>query len=261
MKKFKRIIAATAIFAVLAAVLITGASAGETESTYAPVTEPVVTDTESPAQGESTAADDAALEKNAAGGDMDGQIPAQGEADGTQGEADGTQGEADGTQGEADNIFAVIYAAVLEHADKIFSALAFIGTLLLSLTYKRGLLPAVGKAVNGATAAARASKDGSISCETAVKELAAELESDKLDTDRLIVRLDERLGELSGEVGGLLASEGERKSLRLVMSAQIDMLYDLFMASSIPEYQKEAVGNRVAAMRKELCSYEAQDGQ
>ena len=251
MKKFKRMIAATAIFAVLAAVLITGASAGETESTNAQVAEPVVTDTESPAQGESTAANDAADKKNAAGGDMDGQIPAQGEADGTQGEADG----------EADNIFAVIYAAVLEHADKIFSALAFIGTLLLSLTYKRGLLPAVGKAVNGATAAARASKDGSISCETAVKELAAELESDKLDTNRLIVRLDERLGELSGEIGGLLASEGERKSLRLVMSAQIDMLYDLFMASSIPEYQKEAVGNRVAAMRKELCSYEAQDGQ
>ena len=37
--------------------------------------------------------------------------------------------------------------------------------------------------------------------------------------------------------------------LRLVVDTQIDMLYDIFMSSALPQYQKDAVGERIAKMK------------
>ena len=39
---------------------------------------------------------------------------------------------------------------------------------------------------------------------------------------------------------------------RVILSAQVDMLYDIFMTSALPQYQKDAVGERIAAMRGAL---------
>ena len=41
-------------------------------------------------------------------------------------------------------------------------------------------------------------------------------------------------------------------AMKTVMSAQTDMLYAVFMASGLPQYQKEEIGERIAEMRKEL---------
>ena len=49
--------------------------------------------------------------------------------------------------------------------------------------------------------------------------------------------------------------EWEKKSaekLSLLMNSQIDMLYEIFMQSSLPQYSKDAIGEKVAALKKEL---------
>ena len=38
--------------------------------------------------------------------------------------------------------------------------------------------------------------------------------------------------------------------MKALMSAQIDMLYDIFMTSSLPQYQKDAVNQRVKEMKE-----------
>ena len=37
-----------------------------------------------------------------------------------------------------------------------------------------------------------------------------------------------------------------------MVKAQIDMLYDVFMSSALPQYQKDAVGERIAKMKEAL---------
>lgn len=36
------------------------------------------------------------------------------------------------------------------------------------------------------------------------------------------------------------------------MQMQINMLYDIFMTSALPQYEKDAVGERISAMNKIL---------
>ena len=161
-------------------------------------------------------------------------------------------GTADGDEGIEGNPFGELYAMALENADKIFSALAFVGTLILAFAYKKGLLPTVSRAISGISAIAKAAKeetDRSIAeGDVRLAEVSAGLERtvDVLAvTEAGVSRIEERLAELES-VGT------QAEALKAILSSQIDMLYDIFMASSIPEYQKEAVGIRVMEMRKEL---------
>ena len=41
------------------------------------------------------------------------------------------------------------------------------------------------------------------------------------------------------------------------MKAQVDMLYEIFMSSSLPQYQKDSVGEKISSMRKSL----SEDGE
>ena len=38
--------------------------------------------------------------------------------------------------------------------------------------------------------------------------------------------------------------------MKIILSAQIDMLYDIFMTSSLPQYQKDAVSKRIGEMKE-----------
>ena len=40
--------------------------------------------------------------------------------------------------------------------------------------------------------------------------------------------------------------------LRLILNSQIELLYEIFMSSSLPTYQKDAVGARFAEMKRAL---------
>ena len=44
--------------------------------------------------------------------------------------------------------------------------------------------------------------------------------------------------------------------MKIILESQIDMLYDIFMSSSIPLFQKEAVGEKISAMKKRLLDTE-----
>jgi hypothetical protein len=48
----------------------------------------------------------------------------------------------------------------------------------------------------------------------------------------------------------------ERKKMNRIMLAQIDMLYDIFMSSALPQYQKDAVGGKIQIMKEELGLYD-----
>lgn len=162
----------------------------------------------------------------------------------------------DDVNNEPANPFEELYTAAKEHSSEIFSLLSLIGTILISWFYKKGLLPSV-KTVLGSVSSSvtriKEASDKEIECR---KEESAKIE-DKL------LHFEEALSNQSSLISALesrLISEEDiyrqRERSNLILSSQVDMLYNIFMSSSLPHFQKEAMSEKINSMRKELEGYE-----
>jgi hypothetical protein len=84
-------------------------------------------------------------------------------------------------------------------------------------------------------------------------ELTANIDHRLDAATKIIDTLTPRVDKLGVALEKRLVSEDEAKrdkeQLSTVMMAQIDMLYDIFMSASLPQYQKDAVGEKIAKMK------------
>ena len=156
---------------------------------------------------------------------------------------------------EEANIFAQIYSVAEENADKIFSALAFIGTLIVGAMYKSGLLPLLSDALGKLRGALDGIKSENERYESIVGAKIS-------DIGNSVKSIEESIGKTNGEIARIESSLAtyeralaERESMKIILSSQIDMLYSIFMASSLPQFEKEEIGNKISKMREELNSY------
>ena len=167
-----------------------------------------------------------------------------------------TESEAGESVGEAGNIFAEMYAVAEENADKIFSALAFIGTLIVGATYKSGLLPLLSDAL----AKLKGTLDGIKTENEKYENLSGErISSINSSIDKIAKTIDgavEKIRDIDERLSEYELTLGERESMKTILEGQIDMLYSIFMTSALPQFEKEEIGNRIAKMREELNSYE-----
>ncbi len=154
------------------------------------------------------------------------------------------------------NVFETIYHAAITHAAEIFSALSLIGTMVVGFFYKRGLIPSVKEMISAIGSTAHKIKDA-----TEKQSEVSREESEKVASrlDGFEKRLDEFSETLRKMEEGLYTS-GEiytqNEKNRLILAEQVNMLHDIFMSSSLPQYQKEAVGARTNKMKAELEKYE-----
>ncbi len=170
----------------------------------------------------------------------------------TQGETNAKVEDEENTpDASSENIFEVAYNELLKHSDKLFSALAFVGSIILAFAYNKGLMPLLKAALEklGATVSnlKEAAEKTAVSSSGAIEELSTGF----CKIDELIRTLSERICELEKKLD---AEQNATKSeqLRTIMSTQVDLLYDVFISSSLPHYQKEAVGAKIQEMRKTL---------
>lgn len=154
---------------------------------------------------------------------------------------------ADAESGDnSQHIFEDIYALLEVNADKIFSVLAFIGTVVVGVAYKSGLLPLLSDAFGKL----KSSIDG-VKAEGAITE-------ERLSTiDKSLCEITESVADMRWQCESYEELCRERESMRLIMEGQIDMLYAIFMSSALPQYQKDEIGERISEMREELRSYES----
>ena len=147
------------------------------------------------------------------------------------------------------NIFEEIYSAAEANADKIFSILAFLGTLVVGVGYKSGLLPLLRDALSKLKSAIDGVKaDGEMS--------KAMTESKMAEISNFVKESNEKLRGIEERLGNYEMSMEERESMRLILASQVDMLYAIFMSSALPQYQKDEIGIKIQEMREELASYE-----
>ena len=158
---------------------------------------------------------------------------------------------------EEDTFFGMLYEEISEHSDKLLAALSFVGSLIVIFAYKKGLLPII-KASLGALGTAvssikdeseRASAEAGVIMSGAVEKLCA-AEAVISDLSKQLENIEHRLEEANGK-------QLESKTVYTVISAQIDMLYEVFMSSSLPAYQKESVGEKITEMKRSLAESSA----
>ena len=150
------------------------------------------------------------------------------------------------------NIFDTVYEILLENCDKILSALAFIASLILIFVYKKGLLPILKGALASLGASVSSLKDetGRINEKSSEK---IELATQKLENaEQIISSLGDKLAQLEVKLESTEELKLSAQAMRTIMDSQVDMLYNIFMSSSLPAYQKEAVGTKITEMRKLL---------
>lgn len=164
---------------------------------------------------------------------------------------EGVLPEPDGELAE-ENVFTTLYNWVVLNAGEIFSLLTLITSGLLAFTYKKGLLPKLGGALGKISSAV-----GSISKSTddALSSLGENYDriKDNLSTvSSLCEGLSDEISTLSARLDESADTKGELEKMKIILSSQVDMLYEIFLSSALPQFAKEAVAERVSVMRRAL---------
>ena len=157
---------------------------------------------------------------------------------------------------ESVTVFEEVYELALRHSDKILSALAFVSSLILAFIYRKGVLPLIKGGLNAiGTTVDKLKEETEKASEVSEKSIIAA--KAKLEAaEGSMAALTEKLALLEEELSSLREEEAKLGDVKLVLESQTELLYEIFMSSSIPAYLKESVGERVLAMKKQLCGKE-----
>lgn len=159
--------------------------------------------------------------------------------------------------GEDENVFTSVFTFLEENSARILSALSFVASIITVIAYKSGLLPYVEGGIKALSAGVKTIGEKADSIEASTGSLGECVGEKLLAAEALLGRIESTVSTL-GERLDAIEKEGQRHdSFKSVLLGEIDMLYDIFMAASIPQYLKESVGERVGAMKRQLA--EAKD--
>ena len=151
-----------------------------------------------------------------------------------------------------ENVFTELYNGAIANMDKILSLLAFIASLFVGIIYKKRLIPTLSVGINKIGESMNSFKEG-VGGEEAERVRALDAMREELSSLENSTRIvSEELDEILARLGELLPKRAAEERTRIIMSAQVDLLYDVFMSSALPEYLKDEVGRRITEMREEL---------
>lgn len=148
------------------------------------------------------------------------------------------------------NIFETVYREAARHADKILSLLAFITSLAVALGYKKTLMPVIKVALSKLSSSViKSAEDTEKRCEEAEMRLRETRESFE-EAKAIFKSLSDRFDALCLKLDEANKIKKTNGDIKILMNSQIDMLYEVFISSSLPIYQKEAVGARISEMKR-----------
>ncbi|MBQ7333533.1 MAG: hypothetical protein IJW38_04205 [Clostridia bacterium] len=156
-----------------------------------------------------------------------------------------------------ENAFNELYGFILENADKIFSLLAFLGAIILSFAYKKGLFPFVKKALATLSGAVSSIKEEAEKSSVGTKEFTEEIKTKLALSENILKGFEEKLSGLEEKLTEAALLNDKTEEFRSVMLAEVEMIYNIFVSSSLPQYQKDKVGEAYLKMKKMLDRKEA----
>ena len=148
--------------------------------------------------------------------------------------------------------FEEAYRFTIENMDKFLSALAFIASIVLAFAYKKGLIPLVKAALSKLGANVSNFEKSTSNAIEKTEETLRFLSDRFAYCENTIDELSKNLDVIAERVK---ESEEERLAvnrLKTAMLTEVEMLYDIFMHSSLPQYSKDNGGEKISAMKKAL---------
>lgn len=150
------------------------------------------------------------------------------------------------------SFFNELYAAVIEHSAEITSAIAAIASIVLAFCMRRGLTPMLKDALTGIAGAVGKLREGVDASEKNSEKITSALTERLAAAESTVEKLTATVNAITERSAAEKEEQLMREDILTVMSAEVEMLYDIFMSSALPQYKKDAVGERVSAMRKQL---------
>ena len=181
--------------------------------------------------------------------------PYEAETDSTAADESETGEACEAAQTE-ENAFALLYGFAVDNADKIFSCLAFIGALILSFAYKKGLFPFVEKALSSLTGAVKSLREESEKSSTENSVFLKSVTEKLAESESILENASAKIAELEEKLCDALKLNEKTDEFRAVMLAEVEMIYNIFISSSLPQYQKDKVGEAYSKMKEKLSGKE-----
>ena len=150
-----------------------------------------------------------------------------------------------------ENSFSRIYEFINENSDKLLSLCSFIGTLVIALLYKNGFIPGLKRATASVSEALNRIKEESERIAKGTQSNDVALEK-LLDQTQMQIKAIEAMCDNTDRE----SIESERRVIRALMSEEVELLGDIFMSSSLPDYKKEEVGVRLNKLRETIKNEE-----
>ena len=153
-----------------------------------------------------------------------------------------------------ENAFSLFFSYVTDYSGEIMCALAFASSAVIAFLYKKGLLPTVKNGLSVIGNAVGSMKSTVEKGESEAKAQSTRL-IEMLDvTKDTVDGIREGLDTLADKLASIEGEKAEQKRLRTILEGQTELLYDVFMSSSLPQYKKDEIGERVKKMREIIAS-------
>ena len=164
------------------------------------------------------------------------------------GEENNALADTDGAQdtipaGTQTNAFAAVFDFVMENRAAVLSALSFISALYVALSYKKALLPTIKDMILKIKKSTDEVGEKNERCE---KELQAAYSTFVEKAEQY----ESRVRELQAALADISDSKCAQARIENALLCELDMLYEVFMAASLPQYEKDRVGEKFAAIRR-----------
>ena len=150
------------------------------------------------------------------------------------------------------NIFDAVFEVVGKYSGEIFSALACLGSAAVAVTYKKGLFPILKSGVGRLSDAVSEIKENA---KEDAQNSKGTLENVNICVQTIansIERFEQSLASFEKRIEEVEEEKMRNETLSLLLNEQIELLSDVFLSSSLPQYRKELVGERTSRMKKQL---------
>ncbi len=160
-------------------------------------------------------------------------------------------------EAEAVNIFESLYELLGEYIGEVMCALTLLGSLILTILYKRGLMPFMTRTVGAIGSTIAGIKESTESYAVKSGEDLGEIKASLCKAQSAVNQFSERLIAIEQSLTALGIDKSDRELFNSAIECQSTLLYEILMSSAIPQYQKDAVGEKLGAIKSALSALNA----
>ena len=153
---------------------------------------------------------------------------------------------------EDETLASTLYGYFTKYLGEIFSAFSFLGAVILSIFYKKGLLPAVNNSIgklgnhlkDGIDSAKKMAEDTDNNLNKFIESIKPTVEK----LEGLPAVAEQMHAENKKLEEELKKATTDREILAKALESESKMFYELFMGSNLPQYQKDRVSREKAEL-------------